>query len=110
MQTPDQQAIIATAIAAVTEAGPQPTGGQWLENPTVDVGPYIRDWNLTQCWRWSEWPERELNQPQSTSQDTGIDVVALNRDGEYVAIQGKSRRHGSTAVLRQRVRGAPPVG
>ena len=92
MQTLDQQDIIATAIARVAEAGPQPTGGQWLENLTVDVGPFIRDWNVAQCWHWAEWPERELKQRQSTSQDTGIDVVALNRDGEYVAIQCKSRQ------------------
>ena len=92
MQTLDQQAIIASAIGTVAEAGPQPTGGKWLENLTVDVGPFIKDWNIAQCWHWAEWPERELKQPQSTSQDTGIDVVALNRDGEYVAIQCKSRQ------------------
>ena len=92
MQTLDKQAIIAAAIATVAEAGPQPTGGQWLEHLTVDVGPFISDWNITQCWHWAEWPERELKQPQSTGQDTGIDVVALNRDGEYVAIQCKSRQ------------------
>ena len=92
MQTPNQQAIIATAIGTVAEASPQPTGGQWLENLTVDVGPFIRDWNLVQCWHWADWPERELKQQQSTGQDTGIDVVGLNRDSEYVAIQCKSRQ------------------
>ena len=92
MQTPDQQTTIEKAIAILAEANPQPTGGKWLENLTVDVGPFIRDWNIDQCWHWSEWPEREEKQPQSTGHDTGIDVVALNRDGEYVAIQCKSRQ------------------
>ena len=92
MQTLDQQAIIAAAIATVAEAGPHSTGGQWLENLTVDVGPFIKDWNIVQCWHWTEWPERELKQRQSTGQDTGIDVVAINRDGEHVAIQCKSRQ------------------
>ena len=92
MQTLDQQTTIETAIAILAEANPQQTGGKWLENLTVDVGPFIRDWNISQCWHWAEWPERELKQPQSTGQDTGIDVVAVNRDGEYVAIQCKSRQ------------------
>ena len=92
MQTLDQQTAIETAIAILNEANPQQTGGKWLENLTVDVGPFIRDWNIAQCWHWGEWPEREEKQPQSTRQDTGIDVVAVNRDGEYVAIQCKSRQ------------------
>ena len=92
MQATEDQHIIAAAIATVAEAGPQPTGGQWLEHLTIDVGPFISDWNIAQCWHWADWPERELKQPQSTGQDIGIDVVALNRDGEYVAIQCKSRQ------------------
>ena len=92
MQTLDQQTTIATAIAILAEANPQQTGGKWLENLTVDVAPFIRDWNIAECWHWAEWPERELKQRQSTGQDTGIDVVALNRDGEYIAIQCKSRQ------------------
>ena len=92
MQTLDQQATIEKAIAILAEANPQQTGGKWLENLTVDVGPFIRDWNIAQCWHWVEWPEREEKQSQSTGQDTGIDVVAVNRDGEYVAIQCKSRQ------------------
>ena len=92
MQTHDQEAIIATAIATVAEASPQPTFGRWLENLTVDTGPFIKDWNLAQCWHWTEWPERAEKLPHLTNQDTGIDVVALNRDGQYVAIQCKSRQ------------------
>ena len=92
MQTLDQQSTIETAIAILAEANPQQTGGKWLENLTVDVGPFIRDWNIAQCWHWVDWPEREEKQPQSTGHDTGIDVVAVNRDGEYVAIQCKSRQ------------------
>ena len=92
MQALDQQTTIETAIAILAEANPQQTYGKWLENLTVDVGPFIRDWNIAECWHWAEWPDRELKQPQSTGQDTGIDVVAVNRDGEYVAIQCKSRQ------------------
>ena len=59
MQALDQQAIIAAAIATVAEAGPQPTGGQWMEKRTADVSPFISDWNIAECWHWAEWPERE---------------------------------------------------
>ena len=92
MQDSGQQNIIEKAIAIVAEASPQQTGGKWLENLTVDVGPYIKDWNIAECWQWAEWPEREQKKPESTNRDTGIDVVAVNRDGEYVAIQCKSRQ------------------
>ena len=63
-----------------------------MENRTADVSPFISDWNIAECWHWAEWPERELQQPQSTGQDTGIDVDAVKRDGEPVAIQYKSRQ------------------
>ena len=92
MQGTGQQTIIEKAIAIVAEASAQQTGGKWLENLTVDVGPYIKDWNIAECWHWAEWPEREQKKPESTNRDTGIDVVAVNRDGEYVAIQCKSRQ------------------
>ena len=102
MQTTDQQAIIATAIDTVAEASSQPTGGKWLENLTVDVASFIRDWNIAECWHWAEWPDREAKQPQSTRQDIGIDLVAVNRDGGYVAIQCKSRQldeHGQGSPI-----------
>ena len=92
MQNSETQVIITEAIGIATEMNPQQTGGKWLENLTVDVGPYIKDWNIAECWHWAEWPEREQKKPESTNRDTGIDVVAVNRDGEYVAIQCKSRQ------------------
>ncbi len=95
MQSTDHRHVIDRvehAIDIVAEASPQQTGGKWLEDLTVYVGPYIKDWDLAQCWLWDEWPEREQKQPHSTSQDTGIDVVAINRAGEYVAIQCKARQ------------------
>ena len=92
MQSANAPAVIENAIATVAAASREQTGGKWLENLTVDVGPYIKDWNIAECWHWAEWPEREQKKPESTNRDTGIDVVAVNRDGEYVAIQCKSRQ------------------
>ena len=80
------------AINIVVEVSPQQTGGKWLEDLTAYVAPYIKDWDIAQCWPWDEWPDREQMQPHSTSQDTGIDLVAVNRAGEYLAIQCKARQ------------------
>ena len=40
---------------------------------------------FTDVWLWMDWPDRPSNEP-----DTGIDLVALNRDGGYTAIQCKN--------------------
>ena len=91
MQPFDTQAIISDAIAVANEMNPQATDGAWLEELTEQVGPYIREWDVDECYLWAEWPEREDRFPTSTKQDVGIDVVAI-RDGEYVAIQCKARK------------------
>ena len=92
MQNANAPDIIEKAIATVAEASREQTGGKWLENLTVNAGPHIRDWDIAQCWAWSEWPEREAQFPGTTNQDVGIDCVAVRRDGEHIAIQCKSRQ------------------
>ena len=83
MQATDDQHIIEEAISIVDEMSPQSTGGKWLEDLTVYAGPHIREWDITDCWAWAEWPEREDYFPNTTNQDIGIDVVAIRRsDGE----------------------------
>ena len=81
------------AIDRLESMRDQQSGGKWLENLTAAVGPHIKEWDITQCWTWPEWPDRETVFPGSTKQDIGIDVVAARRsDGRHVAIQCKSRR------------------
>ncbi len=93
MQSINQPAIIENAIAIVAEMSPQSTDGTWLEDVTVAVGPHVKEWDIAQCYLWSEWPDRETHFPGTTNQDIGIDCVAIRRsDGEHVAIQCKSRR------------------
>ena len=85
--------IIKQAIDRLESMRDQQTGGKWLETLTAAVGPYIKEWDITQCWTWTEWPERETEFSGSSNQDIGIDVVAVRRsDGRHVAIQCKSRR------------------
>ena len=96
MQSTNPQAIIANAIATLTEANPQQTGGKWLEQVTVDAGPFIREWDVDACWHWAEWPERQERYPNSTNQDVGIDVVARRHDGGHIAIQCKARQLNET--------------
>lgn len=93
MQAVDAQEIISEALEIANEMNPQATDGTWLEDLTVQIGPYIRDWDLEQCWSWADWPDRDDHFPVSTKQDVGIDVVATRRgDSEYVAIQCKDRQ------------------
>ena len=85
--------IIKQAIDRLESMRDQQTGGKWLETLTAAVGPYIKEWDITQCWTWTEWPERETEFPGSSNQDIGIDAVAMRRsDGSHVAIQCKARR------------------
>ena len=97
---PDQ---IQHAIARINQASREPTGGQWLETLTAEIAPHIREWDIAQCHRWPDWPERDTHFPQSTQQDIGIDAVAMRRsDGQHIAIQCKARQldeHGRGADI-----------
>ncbi len=93
METSTAQEIIETAIEKTAEMNPQETDGDWLEVVTVESGPYIKEWDIAECWLWSKWPDRKKCFPDSTKLDVGIDAVARRRsDGKYIAIQCKSRR------------------
>ena len=84
---------IGNAIDTLIDMNPQSTDGIWLEDLIAYVAPYIKEWDIAECYLWNEWPEREENFPDTTKQDVGIDFVAKRRsDGEYVAIQSKARR------------------
>ena len=93
MQEEYSQEIIEEAIEIAAEMNPQGTDGTWLEDLTVQVGSYIKEWDIGRCYLWSEWPERDSHFPGTTKQDVGIDAVAVRRsDGEHIAIQCKSRQ------------------
>ena len=86
------QATIAEWINVANEMNPQQSDGIWLEDLTVQAGPYIKEWDIDRCYHWSDWPERETYFPGSTQQDVGIDAVAIRRsDGAAIAIQCKAR-------------------
>ena len=93
MKTSTAQETIEEAIKKTAELNPQETDGEWLEVVTVESGPYIKEWDIAECWHWDEWPDREIYFPNTTRLDIGIDAVAARRnDGKYIAIQCKSRR------------------
>ena len=87
------QAIIEQAIAAADDMSPQHTGGAWLEDIAVSAAPHISEWDVAECYRWNDWPQREAQFPETTNRDVGIDAVAIRRsDGAHIAIQCKSRQ------------------
>ena len=93
IETSTAQDVIETAIDKLAEMNPQETDGDWLEVVTVESGPFIKEWDVADCWPWGKWPDREAHFPGTTGLDVGIDAVATRRsDGKYIAIQCKSRR------------------
>ena len=85
--------VIAQALETLENAKSEPTGGKWLERLTAQMAPYIKEWDISHCWTWAEWPDRERLLPETTSQDNGIDAVAIDRsNGSFIAIQCKSRQ------------------
>ena len=104
MPSTDAHTLISEAIAAVEKARSHRTGGKWLEEITVKVGPWIKDWDISRCYSWKEWSLRSDDAARPLShQDIGIDCVAVRRsDGAPVAIQCKARRidqHGNSAAI-----------
>jgi len=88
-----KQDIIKAAIERTAEMNPQETDGEWLEVVTVESAPYIKEWDIAECWHWEEWPDRQQHFPNTTRKDAGIDAVARRRsDARYIAIQCKSRK------------------
>ena len=93
MRDTDSATLVDDAINLIDESSYLPTDGRWLEDLTAELAPHIKEWDVVKAWEWAEWDEREERFPGTTNQDVGIDVVAKRRsDGEYIAIQCKSRQ------------------
>ena len=93
MQSADAHTLIQQAITRIEQARSQPTDGKWLEEITVKVGPYIKDWDISHCYSWADYSKLSDDADNLSQQDTGIDCVAVRRgDGERIAIQCKARR------------------
>ena len=61
MEDANAREAITKALGLATEMGSQPTDGTWLEDLTSQVGPFIREWDIDECYLWAEWPEREVH-------------------------------------------------
>ena len=98
----DATSAIDAALLELETTGSQQTDGRWLEDLTVRVAPLVREWDVSECWRWVDWPDRDEVMPAAPTADVGIDVVARRRsDGAWIAIQAKSRQLDASG------RGAP---
>ena len=65
--------------------------GRWVEDITVHAGPEIREWELSECWHWGEWPGRPIVLRGARADDDGIDAIGHRRDGAWIAIQCKAK-------------------
>ena len=62
--------------------------GQWFENLFAQLARNEPEFELEGVWRWAQWPDRKRLTGLS-GQDIGVDLVALHRDGTWIAIQCK---------------------
>ncbi|MYG94964.1 MAG: hypothetical protein F4138_08335, partial [Acidimicrobiia bacterium] len=89
----DRTNVLDAALEELRTMSTQPTDGLWLEDLTVRAAPLISEWDISDCWSWADWPDREDVLPDAPEQDVGIDAVARRRaDGRWIAIQVKSRQ------------------
>ncbi|MCY4181423.1 MAG: hypothetical protein OXF43_00845, partial [Gammaproteobacteria bacterium] len=57
INTSTAQKTIEEAIKKTAEMNPQETDGKWLEVVTVECAPYLKEWDIAECWHWDEWPD-----------------------------------------------------
>ena len=87
----DDSDLISAALEEIKKKSRQATDGKWLECLAVKCAPEISEWDISECWLWAEWPERDHHYERRT--DIGIDAVARRAsDGKLVAIQCKARK------------------
>ena len=83
--------------------------GSLLEDLIEEFAPVIPDWEVSDCWRWAEWPRR--SEFDLDSQEDGVDLVAEKTDGRLIAIQAKARSGDAISPSDiQKLVGATPVG
>ncbi len=87
--------LLRFALSDLIARSSQSSDGKWLEGMTAKCAAHVADWDVRQAWEWDNWPLRE-------HPDSGIDVVAQRNDGQYIAIQCKSRQldeHGTGSPI-----------
>ena len=75
--------------------------GTRFEDAVLRHAEDIPSWEIARCWRYPEWPERTSVDVPLPPQDTGIDLVAVKRDGSRIAIQCKARSGDGSVTTRQ---------
>ena len=65
--------------------------GTKFEDAVLRHAEDIPSWEIAECWRYREWPDRTSVGAPLPSHDAGIDLVAIKHDGSRVAIQCKAR-------------------
>ena len=76
-----------------TDSRDESEKGRWFENLTMRVLTEMREYEITEIHRWTDWPERRELTGRS-GRDIGIDLVGRRNDGKWVAIQCKFYAEG----------------
>ena len=75
--------------------------GTKFEDAVLRHAEAIPTWEIAKYWRYPEWPDRTSVGVPLPSQDAGIDLVAVKRDGSRVAIQCKARSGDGSVTTKQ---------
>ena len=59
--------------------------GTKFEDAVLRHAEDIPSWEIAECWRYREWPDRTSVGAPLPSHDAGIDLVAIKHDGSRVA-------------------------
>ena len=87
--TSDQPRTIGEAVARLRKLSlNQRDLGSRFEGLVERTLPTLKEYEISQVWRFDQWPERERLMKRS-ARDFGIDLVGQRTDGGYVAIQCK---------------------
>ena len=62
--------------------------GRWFENLFAKVVRSKAEFEVSDIWRWQDWPQRQALTGLS-AKDIGVDLVAKHKDGTWIAIQCK---------------------
>lgn len=87
--TTDQPKTIGEAVSRLRQLGLNTRDlGSRFEGLVERTLPSLKEYEISEVWRFEQWPERERLMNIS-AKDLGIDLVGKRTDGGYVAIQCK---------------------
>ena len=85
----DELPTVGTVLDRIrADSRDQSEKGRWFEQLFMRVAKQQPEFEVSDIWRWAEWPERETL-TGCDGRDLGIDLVAQRTSGGWIAVQCK---------------------